>query len=140
MPINLKDPITALAAKASDVEDALNRQILKVTGLDGPRYQLAIDGMEVAEFTKDQLDAGVNLAEHQTPMLRQAMAVHRLTLHHNDLHFQRWRALQVPLEGRDEPVVTKAMKGLDAVESSLVADQREEARPVAHYFELLPRR
>ena len=73
-------------------------------------------------------------------MFRQAMAVHRLTLHHNDLHFQRWRTLQVPLEKRDEPVVAKAMKGLDAVESSLVADQREEARPVPHRFELRPLR
>jgi lysophospholipase L1-like esterase len=138
MPINLKDPIVALAAKASDVEEALNQQILKVDGLEAPRYRLSIDGSNVAELTKDQLAAGVNLALYPTPMFRQAMAVHRLTLHHNDLHFQRWRALQVPLEKRDDPAVAKAMKGLDAVESSLVADRREEARPVPHHFELTP--
>src|SRR5262249_11999585 len=73
MPINLKDPIIGLAAKASDVEQALNQQILKVTGLDAPRYQLDIDGTDVAELTKDQLSAGVNLATYPTPMLRQAM-------------------------------------------------------------------
>ena len=44
MPIDLKDPVIALAAKASDVEQALNQQILKVTGLEAPRYQLTIDG------------------------------------------------------------------------------------------------
>jgi lysophospholipase L1-like esterase len=138
MPVNLKDPIVALAAKASKVEQALNQQTLKVTGLKASRYQLAIDGTDMAELTKDQLAAGLNLAELPTPMFRQAMAVHRLTLHHNDLHFTRWRALQVPLEKREDPVVAKAMRGLDSVEANLVADQREEARPAPHHFELTP--
>ena len=140
MPINLTDPVIALAAKSSDVEEALNQQTLKVEGLDAPRYQLTIDGAPVSELSRDQLANGVNLALLPTPMLRQAMAVHRLTLHHNDLHFQRWRTLQVPLEGREEKAVTRAMNGLDRVEASLVADQREEARPVPHHFELTPRR
>src|SRR5262249_11570256 len=87
MPIELKNPVIALAVKASDVEEALNREVLRVTGLGSARYRLAIDGAEVAEFSKDQLAAGVNLAEYATPMMRQALAVHRLTIHHNDLHF-----------------------------------------------------
>ena len=64
MPIDLKDPTIALAVKASDVEQALNQEILKVSSLDAPRYQLKIDGRDVAEFTRDQLAAGVNLAEY----------------------------------------------------------------------------
>jgi lysophospholipase L1-like esterase len=138
MPIDLKAPIIALAARASDVEEALNQQVLKVTGLDAPRYQLKIDGKDVVELTKDQLAAGVNLAEHPTPMFRQAAAVHRLTLRHNDIHFQRWRTLQVPLEGRGYLNLTKAIEGLDALESDMIAEQREEARPVPHRFELAP--
>ena len=103
MPIDMKDAAIALAVKASDVETALNQQILKVTGLDAPSTQLKIDGEEVAELTKDQLAAGVNLAELATPMFRQAKAVHRLTLGHNDLHFLRWRTVQVPNESRGYP-------------------------------------
>ena len=72
MPINLKDPIIALAVKASDVEQVLNQEILKVTGLEAPRYLLKIDGHDVGEFTKDQFATGVNLAEYPTPMIRQA--------------------------------------------------------------------
>ena len=34
MPIDLKDAVIGLAAKASDVEEALNQQILKVNGLE----------------------------------------------------------------------------------------------------------
>ncbi len=114
MPIDLKDPVIALAAKASDVEEALNEQVLKVTGLDAPRYQLKIDDKEIVELTKDQLAAGVNLAAYPTPMFRQAQSVHRLTLRHNDLHFQRWRTLQVPLASRGYPNLPKAIEGLDA--------------------------
>jgi lysophospholipase L1-like esterase len=140
MPIDLKDPIIALAVKASDVEDALNQQTLKVTGLDAPRYQLKIDGKEIAELTNDQLAAGVNLADYPTPMFRQAMAVHRLTLRHNELHHQRWRSFQVPLEDRGYPNLSKAIEGLDALESDMVADQRKEATPVPRRYELAPRR
>ena len=100
MPISLKDSVIALAAKASDVEQALNQQTLKVSGLTAPKYELMIDGKDVVELTKDQLASGVNLAEKKTPMFDQAMAVHELTRKHNDIHFQRWRVLQVPFETR----------------------------------------
>jgi lysophospholipase L1-like esterase len=140
MPINLKDPVIALATKASDVEDALNREMLKVTGLPATRYRLAIDGMPVADLSKDQLASGVNLAEYPTPMMRQSLAVHRLTIRHNDLHFQRWRSLQVPLEKSEDRTVTRAIHGLDNLESQMVSDQVEEARPVPHRYELTPAR
>ncbi len=140
MPIDLKDPVIELAVKASDVEEALNQQTLKVTGLDAPHYQLKIDGKDIANLTKDELAAGLNLAEHPTPMIRQAMAVHRLTLRHNDLHFQRWRSFQVPLESRGYPSLSKALEGLDALESDMVVEQRKEAMPVPHRYELAPLR
>ncbi len=138
MPIDLKDPIVALAVKASDVEESLNWQVLKVKGLKAARYQLSIDGSPVGPFTREELASGVNLARHETPMLRQAREVHRLTLHHNDLHFMRWRAFQVPLEKRTDQTLTNGMHTLDTVEASLVADQRAAAQPRSHRFELVP--
>jgi lysophospholipase L1-like esterase len=139
MPIDLKDSIIALAVKSSDVEQALNQQVLKVSGLGSPRYQLKIDGDDVAELTRDQLAAGVNLAEHVTPMFRQAMKVHGLTRRHNDLHFNRWRTLQVPYEKNEYPNLAKALAGLDALEGDMVAEQRAQAKPAPHRFELVPR-
>jgi len=139
MPINLKDPVIALAVKASDIEQALNQQILKVSGLTAPRYQLKVDGEDVAELTKEQLAEGVNLARYATPMARQAMAVHELTLRHNNLHFQRWRTVQQPFEKRGYPGLAKAIEGLDALEADIVAEQRAKAKPAAHRFELVPR-
>jgi lysophospholipase L1-like esterase len=138
MPINLKDSVISLAVKASDVVPALDQESLKVSGLSADRYVLKIDAKEIGELTKDRLAAGVNLAELETPMLHQAMAVHHLTLLHNNIHFERWRALQVPLEGAKYPALAKALAALDALEAEMVAEQRAKAKPVPHRFELVP--
>ena len=98
LPIDKKNSAIALAVKASDVEQSLNQETLKVQGARASKYALKIDGEEIAELTKEQLAAGVNLAALDTPMYRQAKSVHDLTLQHNNLHFQRWRTLQVPFE------------------------------------------
>src|SRR5437773_9501790 len=52
MPVNLNDPVVALAVRSSDFGDALDREGLKVTGLSAPRYDLKIDGEEVGTFGK----------------------------------------------------------------------------------------
>jgi hypothetical protein len=127
-----------LAVKASDVQQALNQETLKVQGAPASKYALKIDGENIAELTKDQLAAGVNLAELYTPMYRQAKAVHDLTLQHNNLHFQRWRTIQVPNERRGYPALLKAMDGLDALEADMVTEQRAKATPLPHRFELVP--
>ena len=59
-------------------------------------------------------------------MFRQAKAVHDLTLRHNDLHFLRWRTVQVPNERRGYPGLAKAIEGLDALEADMVAEQRSQ--------------
>jgi lysophospholipase L1-like esterase len=139
MPIDLKDPTTALAVRASDVEQALNQQVLRVSSLDATRYQLKIDGRNVAELTRDRLGAGVNLAEYETPMFGQARAVHVLTKQHNNIHFQRWREVQVPFEGETYPSLSRTIADLDALEAELVAERRARAKPVPHRFELIPK-
>ncbi len=138
MPINLKDEIVALAVKASDVEQALNQETLKVTGLKGGKYALKIDGQPAGELTSEQLASGVNLALLETPMMNQAMHVHNLTLKHNDIHFMRWRMVQVPNENEPLSSLAKAMEGLDSLEADVVSQQREAAKPKAHRFELAP--
>ncbi|MGP0068368.1 MAG: SGNH/GDSL hydrolase family protein [Isosphaeraceae bacterium] len=139
MPIDLKDPTTALAVRASDVEQALNQQILRVSSLKNSRYQLKIDGRDVAELTREQLAAGVNLAEHETPMFGQARVVHAMTLQHNTIHFQRWREVQLPFEGQSYPSLAKVIGDLDALEAELVEARRAKAKPVPHRYELIPK-
>jgi lysophospholipase L1-like esterase len=136
MPIDLKDPVTALALRSSDFVESLDLQPLKVTGLTRTEYTLVIDGDEVGVFSKEALREGINLATLPTAMARQAAEVHALTLKHNNIHFVRWRQVQVPLENDalvQEPLVLGA---LDSLESELLQRQRSAAQPKIHRYEL----
>lgn len=143
MPVDLNDPIVALAVKSSDFVQALDQQMLKVTGLTAANYTLKIDGDEMGSFTKEQLAEGINLATLPTPMSKQAAEVHKLTLQHNNLHFQRWRQIQVPLAEDKTPRVQAAVKdlmaGLDEEEAGVVKQQRDAAQPQRHQFQLVPK-
>ncbi len=125
----------AFALRASDFTDSLNQQPLRITGA---RYQLKIDDAPVGSFTREQFEAGINLATLPTPMAKQAAGVHALTLKHNNVHSTRWRKLQTGLE-KDAPAHLKqAMDALDALETDLIAAQRAAAQPKPHRYELSP--
>jgi lysophospholipase L1-like esterase len=137
-PVDMGDPVMALAVNSSDFMEAMNRQMVKISGLSDGRYTLRIDDEEVATFTAQQLKEGVNLAARKTPMWAQATRVHALTLKHNNIHFARWRSLQVPLQPEKLDTVSAAMNALDAVDNELVAQQREAAQTMPHRFDLVP--
>ncbi|MEJ7710814.1 MAG: hypothetical protein WKF84_13335 [Pyrinomonadaceae bacterium] len=138
LPIDMKDDPLALAVRSSDVLETLNYQPLKISNLAAASYMLKIDGKEVASFSKEDLASGVNLAVVQTPMLKQAIEVHALTLKHNNIHFARWRTVQVPLQEMMTPAVKNAMKALDDLEAEVVMQQQAKRRPQPHRFELIP--
>jgi lysophospholipase L1-like esterase len=141
MPVDLKDPVMALAVASSDLVEALNQQTLKVTGLSAATYTLKIDDDEIGSFTSEQLGQGINLAVLSTPMAKQAAQVHNLTLKHNNMHFQRWRQVQVPLEKNESARVQKAVKdlltALDDEEAEIVKQQRATAQPKPYQFQLV---
>lgn len=136
MPLNLADAGIALAVKASDFEQTLNRQPLRIAGLASGKYTVRIDGETVGTFSADQLASGVNLAMLPTPMSKQAAEVHALTLKHNNVHFARWRQVEVPLETDGLTQVKAAMDALDRLEQEIVERQRASAQPKARRYEL----
>ena len=142
MPIDLADKPTALAVSSSDFVSALNQQTLTVANLSAANYELTIDGSKVGTFSKEQLANGVNLAILPTPMVKQANEVHGLTLQHNNIHFTRWRQVQVPLannkSAKTQAAVKALMDALDEDEAALVVKQRAAAQPKPHQFELNP--
>lgn len=137
-PPDTRDPAFALALRVSGAVEALNRQPLKVTGLGKGSYTLKIDGEAVGTFTAEQLAEGVNLAEQQTPMMRQAAAVWALTVKHNAMHSTRWRQVQVPMEKDISVPTLKALQALDELEAEIVRQQRAAAQPVARRYEVVP--
>ncbi len=71
-------------------------------------------------------------------MVKQAVAVHKLTLEHNNVHFARWRQVEVPLEGDPASHKQAALEALDKLEADLVAEQRAAAQPKPRRFQLSP--
>jgi lysophospholipase L1-like esterase len=136
MPLDPSDKLLALALRASDFVDALDREMLRVTGLAAGNYQLKIDGLVAGAFTNVDLDRGVNLAAADTPMLRQALDVHALTLRRALIHNTRWRVLQVPMADDDAPAKLDAMAALDRLDDQVTAEQRAAARPHPHRYEI----
>jgi len=136
MPMDMEDKVMALSVRSSDFIAALDQEPLKVTGLSAARYTLTIDGEKVGSFTKQQLEEGINLATLPTPMAKQAAKVHDLTLKHNDIHFARWRDVQISLKDyklAGEPAVVDS---LDKLEEQIVQLQRTGAKPQMRRYEL----
>jgi hypothetical protein len=70
-------------------------------------------------------------------MARQAADVHALTLKHNNIHFARWRSVQVPLEKDDLVHKQAAMDALDQLENDIIQRQRTTAQPKPHHYQVV---
>jgi hypothetical protein len=127
-----------LVIRASDITEALNRQILKVKGLKSGTYSLRIDGDSVGAFNNDQFASGINLALLKTPATEQAMKVYRLASLREEIHYDGWRNIQVPLQEYALPQSQPAIDSLSQLDSAVAQKIRELARPSSHKFEIAP--
>jgi lysophospholipase L1-like esterase len=139
MPLDMKDPTTALAVKSSDIVETLDQQMLVVSGLSSPNYVLKIDDETIGAFTKESLAEGINLVTLPTPMVKQAQAVHLLTVERNGIHRARWREVQVPLHDEGSPGVQEALAALTKLEAELIRKQHVMAQSRPHRFQLIPK-
>jgi lysophospholipase L1-like esterase len=136
IPLDAPDKDFALAVHSSDFIEALDQELLKVTGLTAASYELKIDGEKVGAFSKEQLANGINLALEPTPMIKQASGVHDLTVEHNNVHFARWREIEVPLQDGKFSRQRAALGALDKLEDEIVQRQRSAAQPEPRHYEL----
>jgi len=137
-PLDASGKDFALAVHSSDVVETLDQELLKVTGLSEGRYALKIDGEKVGDFSKARLAEGINLALAATPMTEQASRVYELTVKHNDLHYARWREIQVPFQGLHASYEAAALDALDKLEEETIQMQRAAAQPEPRHYELSP--
>ena len=65
--------------------EEMNRETIKITGLNSGDYTLLIDGEEIGVWSSDELNIGVNLAvETKTPQYQQALSI----MHLNELRWE----------------------------------------------------
>lgn len=129
----------------NDLKD-LNYYGLKVTGLNGGKYALNIDGKRVGEYTTEELSKGVNLGNLGTgPLFEQALEVWRMINEKNVIVKKRFsqvvRVVVVPVlpywlaEVYKERKPKELKKLLDEVQERQKAIYKK-AQPAAHRFEL----
>jgi lysophospholipase L1-like esterase len=138
MPIDVNEPVNALAVRSSTVVETLDQQPLKITGLPVGPFALRIDDEQVGVYRGPELARGINLATLLTPMVRQAFEVHWLTLKHNDVHNTRWRYVQMRLDRDSLAHTGPALEALDGMEQELIVRQRATNRPRMRRYELVP--
>ena len=139
-PVDWHDSPLSVAAYSSDFIPAIDDQPLRVRNLKPGDYTLKIDGQEITTYPADQFARGINLSTLETPMLKQAAEVLKLTNHHNNLHVSRWRLVQVPLAQDGLPHYDAAIANLDALEREAIAQQHAAAQPRPHSYEIVPKK
>ena len=128
------DPLMQLALSSSDLINALDMEILRVTVLPAGSYKLQIDGKEVGAFSAEQLGTGINLALLETPMLEQSRQLATDTAIRTTIDTQLFDLIVKP----EDQVAPDTVKQLAEAEEKAIARQRADAQPVSHHYELWP--
>jgi hypothetical protein len=134
LPLTRSNATTALLLDLTDIEQQLNQETLRVTGLAAGRYTLSIDGEVLDTFSPEALENGINLADYGTPMFHQAQRVSWLVRDRDEAHY-------IHLRMRVRNADTGSEEGKDvmqAFENSLEDSIYEAAVPKPHVFRLTP--
>ena len=123
----------ALLLDVSDIQQQLNQEPLRITGLDAGTYNLTIDGTSVGAFSEHQLDSGINLADYQTPMRHQSQEVSWLVRDHVEAHYIH---LRMAIRKFDAGGQQGRMDVMDAFENSLEDSIYKTAAPKPHTYAL----
>ena len=121
----------ALLLSLTDIEQALNLEPLRVTGLDSGQYKLTIDGSTVGTFAAEELSRGINLADLSTPMRRQSQEVGWLVRDRDEARYIHLRMAIRKFDAGAQPGKPDVM---DAFENSLEDAIYEAAAPKPHVY------
>ena len=132
MPINWGDPGVRLIADSAGILDAIDDEMLTMTGLDSGSYSISIDGKEVGKASADDLGKGINLAKLPTPMVIQAIQVGQLVLQKVQMNMFEWRQLRRTFNWTNNAAA--GAKSLQGIEEELVKKAQATAVPTTHTF------
>jgi lysophospholipase L1-like esterase len=120
----------------------LNYYGLKVSGLQGGKYALSIDGKKVGEYSADELSKGVNLGNLGTgPLFEQGQEVFKLINEKNGVVHGRFRGVVMfgapdwladVVKERKPVELKKRMEKIQTLQETIY----QKAQPKAHRFEL----
>ncbi len=133
LPLVGSNATQALLMQLTDIQEALNQEPLRVTGLAAGQYKLSIDDAVIGMFSANALAAGINLADYPTPMLRQAQRVGWMVRDRDEAHYIH---LRMRIRNADTGAQSGGTDKMQAFENSLEDSIYEAAVPKPHVFTL----
>jgi beta-1,2-mannosidase len=133
LPLVKSNETQAFLIQLTDIQEALNQQPLRVTGLGSGEYKLAIDDSVIGTFAASTLSQGINLADYPTPMLHQAQRVSWLVRDRDEAHYIHMR---MRIRNADTGAQSGEGDKMQAFENSLEDSIYEAAVPKPHTFTL----
>jgi len=133
LPLMSTNAVHAMLLQLTDIQQALNQEPLRVTGLDAGQYTLAIDGKSMGAFSAEDLAKGINLADYATPMRSQAQTVGWTMRDRDEAHFIHMRML---IKKADTGAQAGKLDLMDAFENSQEDAIYAAAAPKPHVFTL----
>src|SRR5438093_494713 len=136
---DLNSPVVVALEKAKATDAELAKKIIPDRVHPGPGGHLLM----AAELLKSWHAPALVCAVEIDASAKKVAEVNKLTLQNNNIHFLRWRQIQVPLADDRTPKVQEAardlMAALDEEEAEAVKKQRAAAQPGRHQFLLAPK-
>ena len=133
IPFEKDNATQALLLKFTDVQDRLNQERLRITGLEQGQYGLKIDEDEVGTFSAEQLDKGINLSDFETPMHDQAQRVAWLIEDREKAHSVH---IQMLIRKADVGCSQRSTDLMDSFENELEDAIYQAAVPKSHAYRL----
>lgn len=135
LPFDAHNEFQQRILQLTGIQEQLNQESLRITGLSAGSFNLAIDGEPVGVFSSDDLANGVNLADYHTPMRDQAQRVSwsisdRVKIDQVHMVMMMDKSTAEPVTGKDDV--------LEAFENSLEDKIYAAAAPKSHSFTLTP--
>lgn len=121
----------ALLLDLTDIEQALNQEPLRVTGLSAGQYNLTIDGDQVGAFAAEDLEKGINLADFDTPMRSQSQEVGWMVRDRDEAHYIH---LRMAIRKFDPGTTVGGADAMGAFEQSLEDSIYAKAAPRQHVY------
>ncbi len=141
-------PIEARGAKAKrflavvGLSKRLNRDMLFVSGLKAPAYNISIGKTVIGTYTPLELANGVNVAEPMTgPLWDQARAVMAATNRRQNAHYTKWREVWLAngsSRAGQYDLANKEAATYEAAEAAAIKQQHELNKPKWVTFTLTP--
>jgi lysophospholipase L1-like esterase len=132
-PFGFRDAESELAELVGAGLEALDQQVLKITGLATGRYELLIDGVTVGKYGNAELLAGVNLAKEDTPMNKQVTSFQWVTPERHQLELVRRQLL---VASASDPKLADTAATLASQIAKMQAERRTAAKPAVHRYEV----